>query len=72
MQRLVAARGWWPTIDRNVHCTHTPACSPSFFLQDLPAVVHQLLMLSTRGCRELILQVGQGMCLYNSHVLVMI
>jgi hypothetical protein len=25
--------------------------------QDLPAVVHQLLMLSTRGCRELILGV---------------
>ncbi len=26
-------------------------------VQDLPAVVHQLLMMSTRGCRELILQV---------------
>lgn len=28
--------------------------------QDLPAVVHQLLMLSTRGCRELILQARAG------------
>ena len=27
--------------------------------QDLPAVVHQLLTLSTRGCRELILSVRQ-------------
>jgi hypothetical protein len=25
--------------------------------QDLPAVAHQLLMLSSRGCRELILSV---------------
>lgn len=27
-------------------------------VQDLPAIVHQLLMLSTRGCREAVLTVG--------------
>lgn len=29
-------------------------------VQDLPAVVHQLLMLSTRGCRDVVLTVGGG------------
>lgn len=29
-------------------------------VQDLPAIVHQLLMLSTRGCREAVLTVSSG------------
>ena len=66
MQRLVAARGWWVTIDHMCTALTVLLALLLSLLQDLPAVVHQLLMLSTRGCRELILQVGQGMCLYDA------
>lgn len=38
-------------------CARARAADP----QDLPAVVHQLLVLSTRGCRDFILQARSGL-----------